>query len=221
MNFLRSIVFVPVAAAIVCLGGAGMAQDREGYYASVSGLFVVPRDSELSVPVEGEMAALDIKMKSGFGILAAFGYSLTSELRAELELSYRGYDFDRLTKSQGGSVDGELNTVSLMVNGIYSFDVGGFRPYAGLGVGMATHEPKFEPIIFVHRGERYEVRVVQEGYTRAFAYQGFAGVGYPLSDRSEILLGYRYFGSTHADLGGGIDLSYANHNFEVGVLYSF
>ena len=221
MNILRSIVFVPVAAALVCLGGTGMAQDREGYYASVSGLFVLPRDSELSVPAGGETAAADIKMKSGFGFLAAFGYSLTSELRAELELGYRGYDFDRLTKSQGGPVDGELNTVSLMANGIYSFDVGGFRPYAGLGVGLATHEPKFEEIAFRDGVNTVRVRVVQEGSTKAFAYQVIAGVGYPLSDRSEILLGYRYFGSTNADLGSGIEMSHANHNFEVGLLYSF
>ena len=220
MNFLRSIVFVPVAAAIVCLGGAGMAQDREGYYASVSGLFVVPRSSELSVPVGGGRAAARIGMKNGIGILAAFGYSLPSGLRAELELGYRGYDFDELSQLEE-PVDGELNTVSLMVNGIYSFDVGGFRPYAGLGVGLASHEPKFEEIAFPHDAGTVRVRVVQKGYTRAFAYQGILGVGYPLSDRSEVLLGYRYFGSANADLGDGIEMSHGTHNFEVGLLYRF
>ena len=54
-----------------------------------------------------------------------------------------------------------------------------------------------------------------------FAYQVLAGVGYPLSDRAEVLLGYRYFGTAEGDFGAGVSISSANHNFEVGVLYSF
>ena len=203
MNILRSIVFVPVAAATVCLGGAGMAQDREGYYASVSGMFVLPRDSEWS---ESPLT-LDIPMKNGFGVLVAGGRILASGLRAELELGYREYDFDGTTPIV---VQGEFSTVSLMANGIYSFDLDGFRPYAGLGLGLATHTAEIEKPAGVGTGE-----------ASVFAYQILAGVGYPLSDRAEVLLGYRYFGTAEGDFGAGVKISSANHNFEIGVLYRF
>ena len=204
MNFLRSIVFVPVAAAIVCLGGAGMAQDREGYYASVSGLFVLPRDTEWS-DSEG---AVDIPMKNGFGVLAAGGRFLASGLRVELELGYRNYDFEKETRVKP---EGDFSTVSLMANGIYSFDLEGFRPYAGLGLGLAKHSAEIDTAIGVGG----------TGEARVFAYQVLAGVGYPLSDRAEVLLGYRYFGTAEGDYGQGVSMVPANHNFEVGLLYSF
>ena len=204
MNFLRSIVFVPVAAAIVCLGGAGMAQDREGYYASVSGLFVLPRDTDWS----DRLGAVDIPMKNGFGILAAGGRILASGLRVEFELGYRSYDFEKETRVQP---EGDFSTVSLMANGIYSFDLEGFRPYAGLGLGVATHTAEItgSSVVF------------GKGEASVFAYQVLAGVGYPLSDRAEILLGYRYFGTGEGDYGQGVSITPANHSFEIGVLYSF
>ena len=204
MNILRSIVFVPVAAALVCLGGTGMAQDREGYYASVSGLFVVPRDTDWS----DRYGPVDIPMKNGFGILAAGGRILASGLRVELELGYRGYDFEKETRVKP---DGDFSTVSLMANGIYSFDLKGFRPYAGLGLGLAKHTAEITTAI----------EVGGTGEARVFAYQVLAGVGYPLSDRAEVRLGYRYFGTAEGDIGAGVSISSANHNFEVGLLYSF
>ena len=156
--------------------------------------------------------AVDIPMKNGFGILAAGDRILASGLRVEFELGYRDYDFDTPT---GSAARGEFSTVSLMANGIYSFDLEGFRPYVGLGVGLARNRVELEGINL--RGER--VRDV--GEADVFAYQGLVGIGYPLSDRAEIRLGYRYFGTAEGDIGAGVSISSANHNFEVGVLYSF
>ena len=189
---------------MVCLGGAGMAQDRGGYYVSFSGLFVVPRDTEWSDPTGN----VDIPMKNGFGILAAGGYTLPSGLQVELELGYRGYDFEKTTRV---APEGDFSTVSLMANGIYGFDLKGFRPYAGLGLGLATHEAEIDTA----------AGVGGKGEASVFAYQVLAGIGYSVSDRAEVLLGYRYFGSAEGDFGAGVSMSSANHNFEVGLRYRF
>lgn len=221
MKTLRGAAIASMVLTSICLGGAVVAQDRGGYYVSIGGLLVIPRAAELSVPVDDGRAAADIEMISAFGALAAFGYTLPSGLGAELELGYRGNDYGEVSRSGGQTVDGDQFTYSVMANGIFSFGVGGFRPYAGLGLGLAIHEPKFEPIAILHGGNRIPVSQVEDGYTSALAYQVFAGVGYPLSDRAEALLGYRYFASGKADLGNGIEMSYGTHNFEAGVRYRF
>ncbi len=91
-----------------------------------------------------------------------------------------------------------------MANGIYSFDLGGFRPYAGLGLGLAKHTAEIDTAIDVGG----------TGEASVFAYQVLAGVGYPLSDRAEVLLGYRYFGTAEGDYGRAFQWSPA---FRIGV----
>ena len=51
--------------------------------------------------------------------------------------------------------------------------------------------------------------------------RGWRGVGYALSDNAEVRLGYRYFGTSKADFGGGSETTYGAHNFELGLLYRF
>ena len=218
MRSLRKIAAAPIVAAIACFGGAGMAQDRDGnsYYASASGLVVAPRDTEWSQTVANETASFDFPMQTGFGFLVAAGRSLTSGLRVEIELGYRQYDFDA---GPTNSIEGQFSTLSLMANGIYSFDLQGFRPYAGIGIGLARNSAEIEPVTFIIDSESASVEGT--GESDVFAYQGLAGIGYALSDRTEVLLGYRYFGTGEGDHGAGAKLSSAHHNFEIGFRYSF
>ena len=211
MNQLRWAVIAPAVAAIVCLGGAGMAQDRDdGFYASVSGLVVSPDDASWTDPD----VSVDIDMKTGFGFLAAVGRSLSSGLRAELELGYREYDFGRAGVVE---FDGQFSTISLMVNGIYSFGLGRFRPYAGIGVGLARHRAEIDSVAVP--GSSFLVE--DAGEADVFAYQGMAGIGYAVSDRTEISLGYRYFSTAEGDFGADIEITSANHQFEAGMLFRF
>lgn len=213
MKILGGAVIAPIAAAIICYSATGMAQDRnDGWYASVSGLVVGPNDATWTEPGD----SVEIDMKTGFGFLAAFGRSLPSGLRTELELGYREYDFGR---GEEFEFRGQFSTVSLMVNGIFSVDLQGFRPYAGLGIGLAQHTAEIESVTAASDGGR--VFGPDTGEANVFAYQGMAGIGYPLSDRTEVSLGYRYFGSAEGDFGSSIRISSANHNFEVGLLYRF
>ena len=201
----------------VCLAGTGMAQDGKGRsYVSFSGLFVVPRDTEWSQTIGNATAPFDFPMKTGFGFLVAGGYTLASGLRAELELGYREYDFDPEGRT---SIKGQFSTLSFMANGIYSFDLSSFRPYAGVGIGLAQNSADVDPTIFEIDGNRELVQGT--GEANVFAYQGLAGIGYKVSDWTEVLLGYRYFATAKGDHGAGVELSSSHHNFEVGLVYRF
>ena len=213
MAYLRGVALAPLVAAFVCLGDVGMAQDRDhDQYVYVSGLFVTPRDAEWSVPG----FTFDTSMKNGFGILATYGRRLPSGLQVELELGYREYDFDRGSNT---AIHGSFSSVSFMVNGIYSFDAMGFRPYAGLGLGSARHTAEIKSFTALSTGATLPLN--DTGEADVFACQGLAGIAYPLSDRTEARLGYRYFATTDGDFGSNISISSANHNFEVGLLYRF
>ena len=217
----------------LALDGAAKAQDG-GFYGSVAGMFIIPRDSEMS-ETEGDVTgSLEVASENGFGLLGAVGYSMPSGLRAELEVGYRGFDFDRLTKatladSSGSltenldiSVDGDVKTLSAMANGMYSFEMNEFRPYAGIGVGLAYHQIDITTTLagVDERGnEITEVIEILENDT-VFAYQFMVGVGYSLSDRTEVRMGYRYFATSDADFDG-TETTYGSHNFEVGLLFRF
>lgn len=56
-----------------------------------------------------------------------------------------------------------------------------------------------------------------------FAYQAMAGVGYPMSDSTEIRGGYRYFATGDGEFEdvSGIRASYGTHSFEAGVVFRF
>jgi opacity protein-like surface antigen len=67
------------------------------------------------------------------------GYRLTSALRGDVTLAYRGfYNLNDSTFEADYHV--RLTSTTLMVNGYYDFTAGGVRPYLGAGIGWARNE---------------------------------------------------------------------------------
>ena len=218
---------------VTLLPTAVMAQTYSAY-GSISGLYVVPTDSDSSYKDEGFTVSADLEMDAGFGLLAAFGYGADVGLRGEVELGYRTVDLDKFDglKIKGNGVDvslgdpsieGDVSTLSLMFNSIYAFEAGRLRPYLGAGIGIARHDGTFDKqtFEFVLEGESYadELPKVSEDDI-VLAYQGMAGVAYPMSETTEVRLGYRYFGTSDADFDG-TRVSYGTHNIEGGILFRF
>ena len=116
-------------------------------------------------------------------------------------------------------IDGDMTTLSLMGNGIYSFGEGQLRPYVGLGLGLAQHDATLDGQTITFEGEEGMIEETSEDDI-VFAYQAMAGVGYEMSETTEVRLGYRYFATGDADFDGD-EVSYASHNFEAGVLIRF
>lgn len=219
MTFLRWIAVSSMAAAMVSFSGAGMAGHREaGFYGSLSGAFLVPPDAEVTGEGDFGRDSADLSMKNGIGILAAGGYSMPNGLQAEVEFGYRGLDMGTL---EGIEFDGSVNTISLMANGRYSFETGKFRSYAGVGLGLARHAAQIDGISVDFGGDTFNFRSDFSENTMAFAYQGMAGIGYALSDTTEVTLGYRYFATGNIDLDDGDEMTYGTHTIEAGVVFWF
>ena len=234
MSHLRNLaLFVLLAAALVPIPVS--AEERD-LYASISGMYVSPTDSGVSGDVfPGEILSSDLSLEPGFGLLLALGYGAKVGVRGEVELGFRNTEFDKLgdaviegpdfrTTYKGDfPVDGEVTAISLMANGIYTFEAGRIKPFVGVGVGFArldgTLEAQAVPV--VEDGEEFNVKFERESRnTVAFAYQGMAGVIYPMSERSEARVGYRYFATAKGKFDD-VEAVYRTHNLEAGILFRF
>lgn len=83
-----------------------------------------------------------IEYEGGYAINAGVGYRVTKNLRAELELGYGSSSIDGF-KTLGLSfpMNADVDMWSLTANVFYDFDTGSaFRPYVGLGAGVAHTE---------------------------------------------------------------------------------
>ena len=221
------------ALASSLIANAATAQDPLGdTYLSISGLYVVPTDSDWSYSEDGGTLSTEAKWDAGFGLLLAYGFGTEDGLRGELEVGYRKADLDELkgiSVEEGGvevsvddfelGVDGDMTTLSLMGNGIVSFGAGQLRPYIGAGIGLAQHDATLDGQTVTLDGENLEIEE-SSGDDIVFAYQVMGGVGYEMSEGTEVRVGYRYFATGDADFDGE-EVSYASHNFEAGILIRF
>ena len=193
-----------------------MAQSGSGnWYGSVSGSWVMPATFDTSTRIAGATQTSEMDMEAGLGALVAGGFEFESRLRGEIELGYRKLDIDKVTYPGGHSsdIDGDVSTISLMANGYYTFEVGPVRPYLGGGVGLARH-----------KGTDATESPESSGKDTLLAYQGMAGVSLPLTETIEARLGYRYFATADAEFDedlSDVEMSYATHSIEAGLLFRF
>ena len=207
------------------------AKSTEGFYASIGGMYALPYDSDGSYE-EGDFRLTGtVPLDGGPSFVAAVGYEMKSGLRGEIELGYRSTSWDKYEDLdltfQGGSIasgdleiGGDLDTISLMANGIMVLDgFWGVRPYIGLGIGFAQHEAEEEAFAITIGDAVYAFEATSEDDT-VLAYQAMLGIAYPFSEKVEARLGYRYFGTEDPDFDGA-EYEYGSHSVEVGILFRF
>jgi opacity protein-like surface antigen len=121
-----------------------------------------------------------------------------------------------------------IRTTTFMLNGYKDLgNFGGFTPYVGAGIGAAYH--KLDDIYFT--GNPNLVNRIHGDNDLAFAWSLMAGVGYQISDRATLDVGYRYIdmgkiSSQRSDTGGGVNPAVhfddlTAHEVKVGLRYSF
>ena len=129
-----------------------MAQNsNNGFYASMSGAYAIPTDSTVSEKFLGHSLSSKLEAKSGFALMAAFGYVVSENLSVEAELGYRNFRFSKFKGLDiSGPIDGKfpvkgsISTLSLMGNGVFSARIWEVKPYFGAGLGMARHSGRFD-----------------------------------------------------------------------------
>jgi opacity protein-like surface antigen len=148
-------------------------------------------------------------------------------IRGELMFDWHG-DRDlkgTLAAPLGGTMSSGVKSYTLMFNGYY--DLGsyrGFVPYVGAGVGLAHNQ--MDAVSFTALPN-----VIGGDDRWSLAWSLMTGVGYQVSDRVTLDLGYRYIDMGKAQSGTIDNLGFSNprvriddiaaHEFKVGLRFAF
>lgn len=221
--------------ATASLAMAPAAHAYEGLYGAIgAGLSYFGYENDVSndsVAAPGPVIFdTDSDYDNGIGVYAALGAALGNGVRTEIEYSYRNADFDQLDPYPGfngipsGSITGDTRIHALMLNVLYDFTSGGFRPYvgAGIGLGRVSHQ-----IAGVDPGTGFSLSYADT--ENNVAYQGIAGVAIDLTEGLALDLSYRYFDMISNEYAGAlvngvasdIKAEASSHNFFAGLRWNF
>jgi len=195
---------------VLALGAASLAanahaQERQYYLDVDAGVSLV---QDLNIK-----GGNTIELNPGARIDGAFGWQFSKQFAAEFNTGLTLNSIDKIggvaVSSYGGSAD--IYQIPLLVNLVYTLPMQGkINPFVGIGGGgIATIADMQTPLGNVNDTD----------FT--FGYQGFAGVGWALSDRADIALAYKFMGSLdHNWSSGGVTLK-TDAMFTHSILLSF
>jgi opacity protein-like surface antigen len=162
-----------------------------------------------------------VSFDSGINLLGAVGCDYGS-YRLEAEVGYQQNDFDAISvpdevllPAATAAAEGDVSILSLMANGYYDIDAGGFEPYLSAGVGVAQVSVKDLANEFID--EELNAYSVSE---TTLAWQVGAGVAVPIGGNVKLDARYRYFSLT--DFSAlGYDINGSSHNVLLGLRVGF
>ncbi|MCF8719367.1 outer membrane protein [Nitrospina gracilis] len=158
-----------------------------GVYVAAFGGMSFQSDSNVNLDAPGgTLGTLKFDTGSLFG--GAVGYQFENPFRIEAELAHRGYDVGRV-KSAGTVVPagGDVSILSLMVNAYHDLTYDQWKPYLGIGLGVAD-------VAWNDVTSALTPPIDHSDYV--FAVQLLAGVGYELTPLITATAGYRLFGTS-------------------------
>ncbi|CAI2717660.1 outer membrane protein [Nitrospina watsonii] len=200
---------------------AVQAKDKvTGPYISLNGGFSFLSDSDVSF---NDVTFSTISFDPGFSGGGAFGYDF-DDVRTEIEVMYRRWDMDTFTVpgTIGGttitgcpcsaSVEGDVSSLSFMLNG---YSIPPWLPdpwelYLGGGLGMANVDA--------------EINVLGDDSDTVFAYQFMIGLGYDITTKTALTIGYRFFDAVEPEFqvsGVPIEAKLQSHDFNLGLRFTF
>ena len=212
--------------ACLCLATTG-ATASDGFYVGFGAGLLFPEDSDSRAqPSETYSSPFDgtTTYDRGTAFSGLIGYRFAEEVRVEGELSYRSSDFDEITVREPGSLavllppnlrqdpaaldalkgthpaDGDLSSVSLMVDLYYDFDLGSrWKPYVGAGIGLS----RISMTGYSSTGQQ-----TTDDDDTVFAYRVGGGLGYKFggaTDRPIIIsLDFRHYATADPTFKGSV-----------------
>ena len=193
------------------------AQDSENYVTFGLGITATDDTSFQVAP-----GTIDTEFEDDWNYSAAYGWKREG-YRYEVELVVGEDDVSSHTLNGGAPLAGPtggINMAGVLFNGYYDFSTASaFTPYVGAGLGVAMVEAEGFGVATIPD--------VLDDDDTVIAYQLMAGIGYDLSDRTNIFAEYRYFGTEGADVTTSVstgsvatDLDYSINQFRFGVRIS-
>jgi OOP family OmpA-OmpF porin len=168
-----------IAAISVALSPfAAQAQTASSPYVSVAvGINKMPQEdvNVALVATPGNVTTGEVLTKTGPAVTVSVGKEM-GNWRAELEGSYRSNKIRGESGVAGENhATGTENKYGVMANAIYDFGTSTFHPFLGAGIGgQFVHEPTSSTT-------NGSVAVTVQGATKgSFAYQGIAGLAFPI-----------------------------------------
>ncbi len=149
----------------------------------------------------GPVIRTKVRVETGVQFRITAGYQITDWLAAELE---SGVTYNEIRSITGAiEADGSLVNAPLLANLVIQCPKKSrFTPFIGGGIGGSTAVLDAHDIIL---GNGNGVSGNQSD--EVFAYHGFAGLRYHITEQMSVSLAYRYFGTTaptwEADFGPG------------------
>jgi len=132
--------------------------------------------------------------KVGFFTGGAVGYQFEAPFRLEGEVAFRRNCLVKINSDDKSKLRVHSHTWSYLGNLYYDFDcLYQIKPYLGIGMGYAQQRTylKLENVASV---EGSAVNVSVKGKReRGFAWQAIAGIAYPICDKVDLGLEYRFF----------------------------
>jgi opacity protein-like surface antigen len=220
---------LPLGLALAVAGAP--AQAAEGIYLGLHGGGGVLQDID-------DADGFTSEFFPGGAVSGAVGYKWRW-LRLEGEILYADFSLDDQTGPDGErppppcffcateDLSGSISALAFMANAYVDWDLNDrFRLQLGGGVGLARVDATYEfEVTLLGLPTDEDIEVVDDSDSVA-AYQAKAGVAYALTERSELYIGYRFFGtegpSFNREDGGDLDLDGLRaHIGEVGYRFFF
>jgi OOP family OmpA-OmpF porin len=192
--------------------------ESKGWYVKLYGGVSTMADTDFSGEKILGSGSVDTSFDSGATFGGAVGYGVTNNLDLELDYTYRRNDI-KSGKRGGREVlsGGDYASVAIMANGIYRFEVDyAVKPYLGVGLGFLQEVDS--DLEFAGGGKLEDLE------DRRFAWQGLAGITYPLSSNFELFGEVRYLDASNVDLeksGASVSADYRTTSALAGLTYRF
>jgi len=233
-----------LAATVLALPLAAQAQPVTGVYVGAGAGYNYLQDSDITVDgsgpslgtAYGPRRSLSAEFENGWGGVVSLGYGFGNGLRAEIEGNYRENEVDQLSAGPAlPGIGGTVRTYGAMVNALYDFHLGlPVVPYIGAGVGYVWHD--YDTVRSrATPGNAGVNSVTIDDDEGKFAFQGIAGLAFPISAVPGLALTaeYRFLGSldpemdavsrtaTGAAVRTKVETENYNHSAFIGLRYAF
>jgi len=209
---------IAMALASTALATPAVARDNSWYVGVEGGLMIVEDGDFDSTYTFGGITrdeVFSIDHKVGVDLDLIGGYDFGS-IRVEAEAGYKRASIDTINEGTGNDqdADGSVRVFSAMGNLLFDFgDDDGMSGYIGGGIGLAS--------------VRYDLDFDGDSgrdSDRSIAYQGIAGVRFPISYNAEVGLKYRYFVAPKLNYDidfGRVKGEYKSHSLLASLIFNF
>jgi outer membrane protein W len=176
-------------AALMLAAASGHAQSADKFYLDADAGRALQQD--VSIKNNSDLGSGgNVRFDTGFRAGVDFGYNFNDSFAAQLETGVIRNTINQFGVQQLSTfgAKAELDEIPLLVNFIYKFPVGNFKPYVGVGVGGVAGI--FDSSNIPLSGGNYN----DTDFT--FACQAEAGFKYSLSEHISLGLAYKFMGTT-------------------------